>query len=95
MRFVTVRDLRGKPGEIWKQLAHFQDMVLTLNGKPIAILSSTSEEFLEKNLAEVRKARALSALDSIQKESVSRGLDKMTSEKIDAVIQATRKARSQ
>ncbi len=91
MRFVTVRELRGRPGQIWKQLARFKDMVLTLNGKPIAIISSTSEEFLEENLAEVRKSRALAALDVIQKDSVRRGLDKMTMEEIDALIQETRR----
>ncbi len=68
MRFISVRDLRGRPGQVWKQLARFKDMVLTLNGKPIAIISSTSEEFLEENLAEVRKARAMVAVKAIQEE---------------------------
>jgi hypothetical protein len=93
MKFVSVRDLRGRSAQIWKQLAHCKDMVLTLNGKPIAILSSTSEDFLEKNLAEVRKARAIAALDGIRTESARRGLDKMTMDDIDAVIQKVRKAR--
>ncbi len=93
MRFISVRDLRGRPGQVWKQLARFKDMVLTLNGKPIAIISSTSEEFLEENLAEVRKARAMVAVKAIQEESVRRGLDKMTMEEIDEVIRKVRKAR--
>ncbi|HOW88275.1 MAG TPA: type II toxin-antitoxin system Phd/YefM family antitoxin [Candidatus Omnitrophota bacterium] len=94
MRFVSVRDLRGRPAQIWKQLARFKDMVLTLNGKPIAIISSTSEDQLEENLAEVRKARAMVALDAIRRESARRGLDKMTMEEIDALVQETRKARA-
>lgn len=94
MRFVSVRDLRGRPGQIWKQLARFKDMVLTLNGKPIAIISSTSEDLLEENLAEVRKARVLAAVRAIQTESVRKGLDKMTMEEIDEIIQKVRKARS-
>ena len=93
MRFVTVRELRGRPGQIWKQLARFKDLVLTLNGKPIAIISSTSEEFLEENLAEARKSRALAALDAIQKDSVRRGLNHMTMDEIDAVIQKVRRGR--
>ncbi len=93
MRFISVRDLRGRPGQVWKQLARFKDMVLTLNGKPIAIISSTSEEFLEENLAEVRKARAIATLEAIQTESVRKGLDKMTTEEIDAEVRAVRKAR--
>ncbi len=93
MKFITVRDLRGKPAQVWKQLAKVREMVLTLNGKPIAILSSTSEDLLEKNLAELRKAQALSALEAIQTESVRKGLDKMTMDEIDAVIQDVRRER--
>ena len=93
MKFITVRDLRGRPAQVWKQLAKVREMVLTLNGKPIAILSSTSEDLLEINLAELRKAQALSALQAIQTESVRNGLDKMTMDEIDAEIQAYRKSR--
>ena len=93
MKFITVRDLRGKPAQVWKQLAKCREMVLTLNGKPIAIISSTSEDLLEKNLAELRKAQAISAVESIQAESVRKGLDKMTMAEIDAVIQDVRRAR--
>ena len=95
MKFITVRDFRGKPAQVWKQLAKVREMVLTLNGKPIAIISSTSEDLLEKNLAELRKAHALAALEAIQAESVRRGLDKMTMDEIDAEIQEYRKARRQ
>jgi len=95
MKFVSVRDLRGRSSQVWKQLAQFREMVLTLNGKPIAIISSTSEDLLEKSLSELRKARGLAALQAIQSESVRRGLDKMTMEEINAEIQAVRKARRQ
>ena len=92
MKFVSVRDLRGRPAQIWKQLARRNEMVITLNGKPIAIISSTSEDLLEENLAEIRKARALTALAAIRREAAHRGLDKMSMEDIDAVIQKVRKA---
>jgi len=94
MRFVSVRDLRGRSAQIWKQLAQFREMVLTLNGKPIAIISTTSEDSLEENLSAIRKARALAALQAIQAESVRNGLDKMTMDEIDAVIQEVRKTRN-
>ncbi|MEI7751872.1 MAG: type II toxin-antitoxin system Phd/YefM family antitoxin [Candidatus Omnitrophota bacterium] len=94
MRFVTVRDLRGRSAEVWKQLAKFREMVLTLNGKPIAIISTTSEELLEENLSTIRRARALAAVQAIHAESVRKGLDKMTMDEIDAVIQDVRRTRS-
>ena len=94
MRFVSVRDLRGRSSEVWKELAKFREMVLTLNGKPIAIISTTSEELLEENLSTIRRARALAAVQAIQAESVRKGLDKMTRVEIDAVIQDVRRNRS-
>ena len=93
MKFVTIRDFRARSAQIQKDLPRYSELVLTSNGKPIAIISSTSEDLLEKNLAELRKAHALAALKAIQDESVSKGLDKMTMDEIDAVIQEVRKAR--
>lgn len=94
MRFVSVRDLRGRSAQIWRQLARFREMVITSNGKPIAIISSTSEDSVEESLAAIRKARAFAALDAIRRESARRGLDKMSMEEIDAIIQEIRKART-
>ena len=50
MKFVTVRDLRGRSAEVWRELAVEHEMVVTSNGKPIAILTSTSEETFEQSL---------------------------------------------
>jgi antitoxin (DNA-binding transcriptional repressor) of toxin-antitoxin stability system len=44
MRFVTVREFRGKSAKIWSELAQEKEMVITSRGKPIAILSSVSGE---------------------------------------------------
>ena len=47
MRFIQIRDLR--PSEIWEQLADEREMVITAQGKPIAILSSVSDANWERN----------------------------------------------
>ena len=39
MRFITIRDLRSKSAQIQRELPKEKEMVLTSNGKPIAILS--------------------------------------------------------
>ena len=93
MKFITVRDLRGRPGEVWSKLARDKDLVLTSNGKPIAILSSVSEETLEGSLAALRRTRAVTAVEAMQSESVGAGTDKMALGEINAEIAATRKAR--
>jgi prevent-host-death family protein len=92
MKFVTVRDLRGHPGEVWKKLAADKDLVLTNNGKPVALLTEINEDSLEDALGALRSARALAALDQIQAASKSRGLDKMSLKAINAEIGAARKS---
>ena len=94
MRFVSVRDLRGKSAQIWKRLAHLREMVITSNGKPIAILSATSEETLEESLSAIRTARAMAAVEAMQLKSIETGKDRISLEEIDAEVQAERKARS-
>ena len=94
MRFVSVRDLRGKSAQIWKRLAQAKTLVITSNGKPIAILSPTSEETLEECLSAIRTARAIAAVEVMQNRSVQTGKDKMSLQEINAEIRAERKARS-
>lgn len=93
MKFTTVGDLRGRAGEVWSKLARNKDLVLTSNGKPIAILSAVSEETLEGSLAALRQTRAVTAVEAMQSESVGAGTDKMTLAEINAEISSTRKAR--
>jgi len=94
MKFVSVRDLRGKSAEIWKRLKETRELVITSNGKPIAILSPTSEETLEESMNAIRTARAIEAVEAIQTQSVKTGRDKVTLEEINREIKAVRKARS-
>ncbi|MBI3307034.1 MAG: type II toxin-antitoxin system Phd/YefM family antitoxin [Candidatus Omnitrophica bacterium] len=94
MRFVSVRDLRGKSAQIWKRLAQLKEMVITSNGKPIAIISATSEDTLEESLSAIRAARAMAAVEAMQLKSVETEKDRISLEEINTEIQAERKARS-
>jgi len=93
MRFISVRDLRGRSAQIWRDLKEEHDLVVTSNGKPVAILSATSEDTLEQSLAAIRRARAMAAVASMQMRSVKAGTDRMTLKEINAIIEDTRKAR--
>ena len=94
MKFLSVRDLRGKSAEVWKELPEEREMVITSNGRPIAILASISESNLEESLAAFRQARAVEAVASLQRRSVDKGTDKITMDKIDEEIKAVRKKRA-
>ena len=93
MKFITVRDLRGRPGQVWTKLSREQDLILTSNGKPIAILSAVSEETLEDSLAALRQARAIAAVEAMQSQSVAAGADRLTQDEIQAEIAAARRQR--
>jgi antitoxin (DNA-binding transcriptional repressor) of toxin-antitoxin stability system len=93
MKFLSVRDLKTKSSRVWKDLPDQKDMVITSNGRPIAILSSINENNLEQVLSAFRQARALEAVTSIQYESVRKGTDKITLEEINDEIKEVRSKR--
>jgi len=90
MRFISVRDLNTKPKEIWGKIKN-DEVVITSNGKPIAVLSGVTEENLEKTVRAIRRSRALIALEEMQKKSIELGLDKLTDSQIESEIQVVRK----
>jgi prevent-host-death family protein len=95
MKFVSVRDLRLKPAKIWKLAKEEKDLIITANGRPVAILTGTDENSFEEELNVIRRARALLALESVQAESVRKGTHRISKEDIDDEIQAARKNRVQ
>ena len=93
MRFVSVRQLRNQSAEVWRQLADEGELVITSNGKPLAILSSVSQDNLEESLSALRRARAIAAVEVMQRQSVGAGTHRMAREEIQAEIASARKGR--
>jgi antitoxin (DNA-binding transcriptional repressor) of toxin-antitoxin stability system len=94
MKFISVRDLRSKSAQVWKQLSQEREMIITSNGRPIAIIAAISDSDLEESLSAFRQARAVEAVASLQRRSVEVGNDKMTMDEIDAEIKAVRRKRA-
>ncbi len=92
MKFLTVRDLRNKSAQVWKDLPEEQEMVITNNGRPVAILSSINENNLETSLNSIRRSRLVEAVSSIQLESATKGKNKLTIDAINQEIKEARKA---
>ena len=93
MKLLSVRDLKAKSSQVWKDLPEQKEMVITSSGRPIAILSSVNENNLDQVLAAFRQARAIEAVTSIQYESVRKGTDKITLEEINKEIKSARSKR--
>ena len=90
MKFVTVRDFRTSPSAIWKKLSSERELVITNNGKPIALLTPLSDETLEDTISAVRRAKAVNAVKKMQEISVSLGNDKMSLREINTIIKDAR-----
>ena len=93
MKFITVRDLRTTPAQVWKDLPEEQEIVITNNGKPIALLTPLSDADMEDTVSAVRRARAIAALKKIRSLSLKKGLSEMTEGDINKEIQDYRKSR--
>ena len=94
MRFVGVRELRSQSASVWKALSEEKDLVITSNGKPIALLSAIVEEDLEAALGAVRRARAQAAASALQQASLQAGTDHLSLEDINAEINTARRERT-
>jgi len=93
MRFITIRDLRSKSAQIQRELPKEKEMVLTSNGRPIAILITTSAERIEETLTLIRRLRAIEAVNYMQRRSVETGIDRMSLKEINKEIADARKER--
>lgn len=91
MKFVSVRDLRLKPGRVWEMAKKEKDVIITANGRPVAILTGVNEDTVGEELDAIQRARALKALDSIHKVSVIKGTNRITADEIQSEIAAVRK----
>jgi len=94
MKFLSVRDLRGKSAQIWKELPDEREMIVTSNGRPIAILAAITEANLEESLSAFRRARAVEAVVSLQRKSAEKGTDKISLNEINSEIRAVREKRA-
>lgn len=94
MKTVTIRDFRTRPRQVREALGQAGDAVLTVSGRPVAVLVPTDASTLDETLELLRRARGLEALRVLRASSRARGLDRVMSPRdVDAIIKKTRRAR--
>ena len=93
MQFINVRELRMRSGEIWQQLKSEGYMVITSNGRPVALLSDVEESNYDDCLRAIKQARAVLAVNNMQESSVKSGRNRISQEEIETEIQAVRRNR--
>ena len=92
MKFLSTRDLRNRPGLV-RELARKEDIVLTANGKPVALLLGLEDDDFEETAQVIRQARAQRALSRMRRQAESKGLSNMSLAQINAEIRAVRSKR--
>ena len=93
MRFISIRQMRQNSAKVWRELKEDEEIILTSNGRPIAIMAGVDEKNVEKFLTVFRRAKAALALEEMQQASLKAGTATMSDRKIQSEIAATRKER--
>lgn len=92
MRFVSTRDLRNNPGFV-RESVRDDDLVLTANGKPFAMIIGVEEDSLEDTSRAIKVAKAQVALARMRRQAERQALRGMSLSAINAEIKASRSAR--
>jgi len=93
MKFVTVREFRANTASMRKELKNEQQLVLTSNGRPFAMVTPVEPDTVMEESLAVTRARARLALDRAAMKARRDGRDAMTMDEIDAIIADVRKKR--
>jgi hypothetical protein len=84
MKYISSREICLNPARLWELPAN-DETVITVNGKPRAIVLPVGDNF-EETLSTMRRARASAALEKIRISSREKGLENMSVQEIDAEI---------
>jgi len=94
MKFITIRELRSNSEQLRRFLAKNKRLVLTSNGKPLALLTAVGEENLEEELMMLKRIQAMLALERIREQARQNGLDQLSPAEIEKIISRSRKSRA-
>jgi antitoxin (DNA-binding transcriptional repressor) of toxin-antitoxin stability system len=93
MKFMSAREFRVNVGAMRRDLDRDEEVVLTANGRPFAVVSAVRPESLDVELRAIRGARARVALDRVRESAARSGTAGMPMAKIDAIVADTRRAK--
>ncbi len=93
MRFVSVRELRSQSAKLWRDLADEGELVITNNGRPIAVVSATDGRNVERSLRQLRRVRAIEAAETLRKSAARSGRDGMSPKDVQREIGEVRRER--
>lgn len=93
MSTISISDLKKKPAKQWLKSVGKDDLVITSNGQPVAVLMRIVAASVESTRALLRSVRALQAQSALQQAAVASGVSELSMSGVDAEIAASRRAR--
>ncbi|MGA2820531.1 MAG: prevent-host-death protein [Anaerolineales bacterium] len=93
MEFVPYRLLRNQPGELRKRLTQEGQLVITLEGKPLALMVSVDPGRLDELVQLVSRLRAQLAVSEMREQARRRGIDRLKPQELQAEIRTVRRTR--
>jgi prevent-host-death family protein len=93
VEFVTIRDLRLKPAEVWDKLRRQREIILTSNGRPVAVIAGVREDNVEETVVALRRARAQAAVSRLRRAAAESGVDRLSEAEVESEIAEVRRDR--
>ncbi len=88
MNFYSMRDLRTESKNMWAALSRGDEVILTNNGRPSAIMIDIPEGSFDEVVQAVRQAKAMIALNSMRQRAAREGFK--SDDEIEALINEAR-----
>ena len=89
MNFYSIRDLRTESKNMWSDLKNGDEVVLTNNGKPSAIMIDIPDGCFDETLQAIRQAKAMIALNNMRAKAAKEGYKSL--DEINSLIKEARK----
>lgn len=93
MEFVPYRLIRNEPNELRKKLEEQGELVVTVDGEPMAIMLQVPEGSLEDLVMLVSQVRAQLAVSKIRLNARHSGLDQISEKEVDYIVHEARAKR--
>jgi prevent-host-death family protein len=93
LQLISIRTLRNNPSALWKIL-NKGEAVITVNGKPKAIVIDANDDNFEEVIKIIRRMKAETAVEKMRLLSIKNGLDKLPQKDIEKEIKKVRKSAS-
>ena len=93
MSAITIDELKSRPASQWFDPGEKSELIVTLEGKPVAVMLPVNGGTAESTLAAIRSLRAIQAQSGLLDEAAKNGASDLSTAEIDAEIAASRIAR--